>query len=137
MEELLKNYNKDKINIAKIDYLLNKNNNIDISPSSSNLAINGDIKQKGYKTTAIEDKIVQDAIDRRMLNLKKIELENKIKLVDNLINILKYKEKMIIQMYYFKNMKVKDIANDLQNDVSTIRKIRRKALKKMSEILYK
>ena len=51
------------------------------------------------------------------------------------INILKYSESVVIELYYFKQLKEKEIAVELNKSINTISSFKYRALQKMKNYL--
>ncbi len=108
VQEVLENYNtyKARISITEAEIQELENEIVDIK--SANL--DGMPKVKGYVESSIENQVIekQDKISDKRRYIKSLEL--KIKVVENLVKILKKYNQDVIEMRYYQKMSIEEIA---------------------------
>ena len=120
IQEVLENYNiyKARISITEAEIQELENEIVDIK--SANL--DGMPKAKGYVESSIENQVIEreDKISDRRRYIKSLEL--KIKIVENLVKILKKHNQDVIEMRYYQKISIEEIAikkNKTYNAITT------------------
>lgn len=129
VQEVLENYNtyKARISITKSEIQELENEIVDIK--SANL--DGMPKAKGYVESSIENQVIerQDKISDKKRYIKSLEL--KIKVVENLVKILKKYNQDVIEMRYYQKMSIEEIAVNKNKTYDAITKAIKNSVAKM------
>lgn len=131
---MLENYNNYLAEIKTKEYAIKKLEVEEISISGSNFAINGDIKPKGYMTSNIEGKVIDNTDKIAKLKKEIEELKDKIEIVNRIMNTLKYNDKQLIKMYFIEKKNAKILASILNREETSIYNSISRILKKMDKI---
>lgn len=134
---MLENYNNYLAEIKTKEYAIKKLEVEEISISGSNFAINGDIKPKGYMTSNIEGKVIDNTDKIAKLKKEIEELKDKIEIVNRIMNTLKYNDKQLIKMYFIEKKNAKILASILNREETSIYNSISRILRKMNKNLYK
>lgn len=126
---MLENYNNYLAEIKTKEYAIKKLEVEEISISGSNFAINGDIKPKGYMTSNIEGKVINNTDEIVKLKKEVEELKAKIDMLNSYINLLDDDKRRVIELRYKYNK------TDLQ--ISKIVNITKRAVNKRMNIALK
>lgn len=84
-------------------------------------------------TSVVENKIMNKEKKERYLKCKIRELELKIKKIENAMNVLSDDEKEVMENVYFKRLKNDMTAYKMHVDVTTVYRIKKRALNKMNK----
>jgi len=110
IKELLENYNNYTAEIKTKEHLIKKIELEEVTISGTNFEINGDIRQKGYMSSTIENKLIKRQ-DKILILKKEIEeIRSKITMIDSYINTLDDYYKRLIELRYKYNKKPAQIA---------------------------
>ena len=131
---MLENYNNYLVEIKTKEYAIKKLEVEEISISGSNFAINGDIKPKGYMTSNIEGKVIDNTDEIVKLKKEVEELKDKIEIVNRIMNTLKYNDKQLIKMYFIEKKNAKILASILNREETSIYNSIARILKQMNKI---
>ncbi len=134
VKEMLDNYMGYKAGIKIKENKIKEIEQEEISVSSPNLEVNGDIKPKGYVKSNDEEKIVKNIDTVNKLKKEIEELQAKIDIVDSLVATLKHTEKNLIKMYYYEKKDPKIIANILGRETNSIHNSISNIIDKMEKI---
>lgn len=134
IKEMLENYNNYLAEIKTKEYAIKKLEVEEISISGSNFTINGDIKPKGYMTSNIEGKVIDNTDKIAKLKKEIEELKDKIEIVNRIMNTLKYNDKQLIKMYFIEKKNAKILASILNREETSIYNSISRILKKMDKI---
>lgn len=129
IKEELENYNNYLAEIKAKKYSIKKLELEEVTISGSNFSINGDIKPKGYMSSNVEKKVIDntDKINRFKKEIE--ELQAKIEMIDGFINILNDDHRRVIELRYKYNK------SDLQ--ISKIINLTKRAVNKRANIALK
>ena len=131
VQEILENYNiyKTRITMAKVEIEELKNEILDIK--SSNL--DGMQKTKGYVESNIDNFIAekQEKINKKQRYLSTLQF--KIRIVEDLVKILKKYNQDVIEMRYYAMMSIEEIATKKERSYWSIQKTINNSLEKMQE----
>jgi DNA-directed RNA polymerase specialized sigma subunit len=129
IKEELENYNNYLAEIKVKKYSIKKLELEEVTISGSNFSINGDIKPKGYMSSNVEKKVIDntDKINRFKKEIEK--LQAKIEMIDGFINILNDDHRRVIELRYKYNK------SDLQ--ISKIINLTKRAVNKRANIALK
>lgn len=129
IKEELENYNNYLAEIKAKKYSIKKLELEEVTISGSNFSINGDIKPKGYMSSNVEKKVIDntDKINRFKKEIEK--LQAKIEMIDGFINILNDDHRRVIELRYKYNK------SDLQ--ISKIINLTKRAVNKRANIALK
>lgn len=129
IKEELENYNNYLAEIKAKKYSIKKLELEEVTISGSNFSINGDIKPKGYMSSNVEKKVIDntDKINRFKKEIE--ELQAKIEMIDGFINILNDDHRRVIELRYKYNK------SDLQ--ISKIISLTKRAVNKRANIALK
>lgn len=129
IKEELENYNNYLAEIKAQKYSIKKLELEEVTISGSNFSINGDIKPKGYMSSNVEKKVIDntDKINRFKKEIE--ELQAKIEMIDGFINILNDDHRRVIELRYKYNK------SDLQ--ISKIINLTKRAVNKRANIALK
>ena len=119
VQEVLENYNTYKARISITESEIQELENEIIDIKSANL--DGMPKAKGYVESSIEKQVIerQDKIADKRRYIKGLEL--KIKVVENLVKILKKYNQDVIEMRYYQKMSIEEIAAVLHIPKGTVK----------------
>lgn len=131
IKEELEKYNDYISDIKKIESKIANLKYEEVSIAGSNFNINGDIKPKGYMTSNIEKKVINNTDKIVELEAKKDKVKKHIDYLDSLINTLSDYHREITDLKYKYNKTNSQIATIMKREERTIRK----ALKKIISIL--
>lgn len=131
---MLENYNNYLVEIKTKEYAIKKLELEEINISGSNFAINGDIKPKGYMTSNIEGKVIDNTDEIAKLKKEIEELKDKIEIVNRIMNTLKYNDKQLIKMYFIEKKNAKILASILNREETSIYNSIARILKQMNKI---
>lgn len=123
---------KYKYRVAKIQKLENEIESLEpryLNPQSYEDTGRGNAVSNVVETNVIKKIEIEDE-KVRLLRIEKNKLEN----IDLYLSVLTESEKLIIQERYFKGKSWKDIAVDLCYSESAVKRKRRTAINKISEI---
>ena len=135
MRELLDNYNNYLAEIKKKNHAIKKLELEEVTISGSNFAVNGDLRPKGYMTSNLEKKVIDNADKINKLKKEIEELQAKIDMIDSIMNTLKYRDKQLIKMYYLEKKSMPIILSILKRDEETsVYNSITRIIKKMDEI---
>jgi predicted house-cleaning noncanonical NTP pyrophosphatase (MazG superfamily) len=134
IKEMLENYNNYLAEIKTKEYAIKKLEVEEISISGSNFAINGDIKPKGYMTSNIEGKVINNTDEIVKLKKEVEELKDKIEIVNRIMNTLKYNDKQLIKMYFIEKKNAKILASILNREETSIYNSISRILRKMNKV---
>jgi DNA-directed RNA polymerase specialized sigma subunit len=129
IKEELENYNNYLAEIKAKKYSIKKLELEEVTISGSNFSINGDIKPKGYMSSNVEKKVIDntDKINRFKKEIEK--LQAKIEMIEGFINILNDDHRRVIELRYKYNK------SDLQ--ISKIINLTKRAVNKRANIALK
>lgn len=122
IKEMLENYNNYLAEIKTKEYTIKKLELHEISVSGSNFAVNGDIKPKGYMTSNLEGKVIDNTDKIAKLKKEIEELKAKIDMLNSYINMLDDYHKRIIELKYKYNKTSMQIGTILYRTKRTINK---------------
>ena len=129
IQEALNNYNSMKAKISILQAKIEKINNeiIDIQ----GVKYDGLPKKVGYVESSLEYQIInkQKRVENKEKEIK--ELKNEIDIIEKLVKTLKKNYQDIIEMRYYMNMTIEQIANQKDKTYNTIAKIIQKSITKM------
>lgn len=131
---MLENYNNYLVEIKTKEYAIKKLELEEINISGSNFTVNGDIKPKGYMTSNIEGKVIDNTDKIAKLKKEIEELKDKIEIVNRIMNTLKYNDKQLIKMYFIEKKNAKILASILNREETSIYNSISRILKKMDKI---
>lgn len=131
---MLENYNNYLVEIKTKEYAIKKLELEEINVSGSNFTVNGDIKPKGYMTSNIEGKVIDNTDKIAKLKKEIEELKDKIEIVNRIMNTLKYNDKQLIKMYFIEKKNAKILASILNREETSIYNSISRILKKMDKI---
>lgn len=134
IKEMLENYNNYLAEIKTKEYAIKKLEVEEINISGSNFTVNGDIKPKGYMTSNIEGKVIDNTDKIAKLKKEIEELKDKIEIVNRIMNTLKYNDKQLIKMYFIEKKNAKILASILNREETSIYNSISRILKKMDKI---
>lgn len=129
VQEVLENYNTYKARISITESEIQELENEIVDIKSANL--DGMPKAKGYVESSIEKQVIekQDKISDKRRYIKSLEL--KIKVVENLVRILKKYNQDVIQMRYYQKMSIEEIAVKMNKTYDAITKTIKNSVAKM------
>ncbi len=129
VQEVLENYNTYKARISITESEIQELENEIIDIKSANL--DGMPKAKGYVESSIEKQVIerQDKIADKRRYIKGLEL--KIKVVENLVKILKKYNQDVIEMRYYQKMSIEEIAVNKNKTYDAITKSIKNSVAKM------
>ena len=129
VQEVLENYNTYKARISITESEIQELENEIIDIKSANL--DGMPKAKGYVESSIEKQVIerQDKISDKRRYIKCLEL--KIKVVENLVKILKKYNQDVIEMRYYQKMSIEEIAVNKNKTYDAITKAIKNSVAKM------
>ena len=129
VQEVLENYNTYKARISITESEIQELENEIVDIKSANL--DGMPKAKGYVESSIEKQVIekQDKISDKKRYIKSLEL--KIKVVENLVRILKKYNQDIIEMRYYQKMSIEEIAVKMNKTYDAITKTIKNSIAKM------
>lgn len=131
---MLENYNNYLVEIKTKEYAIKKLELEEINISGSNFTVNGDIKPKGYMTSNIEGKVIDNTDKIAKLRKEIEELKDKIEIVNRIMNTLKYNDKQLIKMYFIEKKNAKILASILNREETSIYNSISRILRKMNKI---
>lgn len=131
---MLENYNNYLVEIKTKEYAIKKLELEEINISGSNFTVNGDIKPKGYMTSNIEGKVIDNTDKIAKLRKEIEELKDKIEIVNRIMNTLKYNDKQLIKMYFIEKKNAKILASILSREETSIYNSIARILKQMNKI---
>lgn len=131
---MLENYNNYLVEIKTKEYAIKKLELEEINISGSNFTVNGDIKPKGYMTSNIEGKVIDNTDKIAKLKKEIEELKDKIEIVNRIMNTLKYNDKQLIKMYFIEKKNEKILASILNREETSIYNSISRILRKMNKI---
>lgn len=131
---MLENYNNYLAEIKTKEYAIKKLEVEEISISGSNFKVNGDIKPKGYMTSNLEGKVIDNTDKMAKLTKEIEELKDKIEIVNRIMNTLKYNDKQLIKMYFIEKKNAKILASILSREETSIYNSIARILKQMNKI---
>lgn len=131
---MLENYNNYLVEIKTKEYAIKKLELEEINISGSNFTVNGDIKPKGYMTSNIEGKVIDNTDEIAKLKKEIEELKDKIEIVNRIMNTLKYNDKQLIKMYFIEKKNAKILASILNREETSIYNSISRILRKMNKI---
>ena len=134
IKEMLENYNNYLVEIKTKEYAIKKLELEEINISGSNFTVNGDIKPKGYMTSNIEGKVIDNTDKIAKLKKEIEELKDKIEIVNRIMNTLKYNDKQLIKMYFIEKKNAKILASILNREETSIYNSIARILKQMNKI---
>lgn len=120
IEELLENYNMNKVNIEIAKKSIEDLEDDLVSIRTSK--IDGMPKAKGFSTSNIEMQIINIEEKKNKIKKYKKKLEYEISIVDNLLNILKKRYRDIIEMRFFERKDIEEISVIKNRNRDTINK---------------
>lgn len=129
VQEVLENYNTYKVRISITESEIQELENEIVDIKSANL--DGMPKAKGYVESSIEKQVIerQDKISDKRRYIKCLEL--KIKVVENLVKILKKYNQDVIEMRYYQKMSIEEIAVNKNKTYDAITKAIKNSVAKM------
>ncbi len=129
VQEVLENYNTYKARISITESEIQELENEIVDIKSANL--DGMPKAKGYVESSIEKQVIerQDKISDKRRYIKCLEL--KIKVVENLVKILKKYNQDVIEMRYYQKMSIEEIAVNKNKTYDAITKAIKNSVAKM------
>lgn len=134
IENLLKNYRKNKFRINDIDIEIEKIENSFEGIRGLNIS-----QEKTGPTNKFNSDVENEIInkERRIDQLKqnKIKLQTEIKRTENLLNYLEGRNKKVIEMRYIKGLKWDDISEILEISNPTSIKIKDDSIQELVTIL--
>ena len=134
IKEELEKYNDYISDIKKIESKIANLKYEEVSISGSNFSINGDIRPKGYMTSNIEKKVINNTDKIVELEAKKDKVKKHIDYLDSLINTLKYSERKLIKMYFVEKKDINDILREFKrNEETSIYNTINNLIKKMNK----
>lgn len=135
MRELLDNYNNYLAEIKKKNHTIKRLELEEVTISGSNFEVNGDLKPKGYMTSNLEKKVIDNTDKINKIKKEIEELQAKIDMIDSIMNTLKYRDKQLIKMYYIEKKSMPIILSILKRDEDTsVYNSITRIIKKMDEI---
>ena len=109
IKEMLENYMSYKAEIKAKEHLIKKIEFEEVSISSPNLEVNGDIRPKGFVSSNLENKVIKNVDKVNILKKEINELQAKIDMLDSLINTLSDYHRQIIELKYKYNKSAQQI----------------------------
>ena len=128
IKEELEKYNDYISDIKKIESKIANLKYEEVSISGSNFSINGDIRPKGYMTSNIEKKVINNTDKIVELEAKKDKVKKHIDYLDSLINTLSDYHREITDLKYKYNKTNSQIATIMKREERTVRKALEKIL---------
>lgn len=130
IERLLYNYNMLKINIEIADKQLEELREED---GLTGIDYNGIQTSETYKITSqTEDAAVRNITAEELIIKRKEKLQNKLEMLDMLLDGLNDTERKIIELFYMEGKQWWQIAYEVKYSESHSRAIRREAIKKLA-----
>lgn len=129
VQEVLENYNLYKARISMAEAEINDIKNEITDIRSANL--DGMPKAKGYVESNIEKQIVEreEKIEEKERYIR--ELKSKLKVVEDLVKILKKYNQDIIEMRYYSMMSIEEIATRKDKTYGAVKKALDRSIGKM------
>ncbi len=131
IREELEKYNDYKSDIRRIDRDIANLKLEEVTISGSNFEVNGDIKPKGFMSSNVEKKVINNADKIKELEAQKNKIQAHIDYLDSLINTLDDYHRRIIELKYKYNKTSLQVATILYRTKRNINK----ELKNSLEIL--
>lgn len=128
IKEELEKYNDYISDIKKIESKIANLKYEEVSIAGSNFNINGDIKPKGYMTSNIEKKVINNTDKIVELEAQKYKIKKHIDYLDSLINTLSDYHREITDLKYKYNKTNSQIATIMKREERTVRKALEKIL---------
>ncbi|MGL4571645.1 MAG: DUF1492 domain-containing protein [Clostridium sp.] len=134
LEELLKNYRKNKFRINDIDIEIEEVQNSFEGVRGLNIS-NEKTGPTNRFNSDVENEIINK--EKRMDQLKqnKIKLQSEIKRTENLLNYLEDRNKKVIEFRYIQGLKWNVISERLEISEPTCRKVKDDAIEELISIL--
>lgn len=136
VEDMLKEYNSNEIEIRNIELELEEFNNISISSINSE-------GEKTSKTNKIQHTVEEQVIRREEKSKKLLNIKNQLNLInrkiDNTLEGLKPKEKQVIKLRYIELVGYSwgNIAKKMDISEAWARGLKSKGIKKMADIMFR
>lgn len=136
VEDMLKEYNSNEIEIRNIELELEEFNNISISSINSE-------GEKTSKTNKIQHTVEEQVIRREEKSKKLLNIRNELNLInrkiDNTLEGLKPKEKQVIKLRYIELVGYSwgNIAKKMDISEAWARGLKSKGIKKMADIMFR
>lgn len=134
MKELLDNYNRYLADIKTKEYEIKKLELEEVKISGSNFEVNGDIRPKGYMTSNLEKKVINNIDKINKLKKEIEELKAKIDMINELIKTLIPFNQRIIEMRFKAKLSLESIAGDIGRDVPSVSRTINNCILKMEKI---
>ena len=116
MKELLENYNDFLAEIKTKNHSIKKLELEEVTISGSNFQVNGDLRPKGYMTSNLENKVIDNADKINKLRKEIEELQAKIEMIDSLINnTLDDLERKVITLIFKNNTYFNNYISNILN----------------------
>ena len=119
IKEELEKYNDYISDIKKIESDIANLKYEEVSISGSNFSVNGDIKPKGYMTSNLEKKVINNTDKILELEAQKDKIKKHIDYLDSLINTLRYNERKLIKMYFIEKKDINNILREFKRNEET------------------
>jgi DNA-directed RNA polymerase specialized sigma subunit len=134
MRELLDNYNNYLAEIKKKNHAIKKLELEEVTISGSNFAVNGDLRPKGYMTSNLEKKVIDNADKINKLKKEIEELQAKIEMIDSLINnTLDDLERKVITLIFKNKYDKTRVAKKIYMSRANVYVILNRAIEKMNK----
>jgi hypothetical protein len=129
VQEVLENYNVYKLRISITNSEIKEIQAEIYDLKSANM--DGQPKAKGYTKSQLEETIInaQERIDKKQRYID--ELQNKIKIVEDLVKTLKKYNQDIIDMRFYQKISIEEIATKKDRGYVAIHKTIEKSIKEM------
>lgn len=133
MRELLDNYNNYLAEIKKKNHAIKKLELEEVTISGSNFAVNGDLRPKGYMTSNLEKKVIDNADKINKLKKEIEELQAKIEMIDSLLDTLNSFNKRLLELRFKRNLSLESIAGDCGRSVKSIQRTLKNCISKLDK----
>lgn len=134
IKEEMEKYNDYKSEIKKIDRDIAKLKLEEVTISGSNFAVNGDLRPKGYMTSNLEKKVINNADKIRELEAQKAKIQTHIDYLDSLINnTLDDLERKVITLIFKNKYDKTRVAKKIYMSRANVYVILNRAIEKMNK----
>lgn len=133
VREELENYNTYKADVKRLERDIAKLEAEEVSPSTSNYSVNGDIRPKGYVECGVANKVIDNRDKIAELKATKEVKEKQIAYLDSLINILDDDYRRIVELRYKYNKMPVQIGTIIYKGKRAVNKALKKAITILEE----
>lgn len=133
MKELLENYNDFLAEIKTKNHSIKKLELEEVTISGSNFQVNGDLRPKGYMTSNLENKVIDNADKINKLKKEIEELQAKIEMIDSLLDTLNSFNKRLLELRFKRNLSLESIAGDCGRSVKSIQRTLKNCISKLDK----